>query len=95
MSQEPHERTDETTAGSVPGDGPDEQAMMAAKGTEDRGGVAPQGAVPDDLAEAGEEQLKEGMEPGGRVTGEGDRNPEDPLHGSAGSSGTPGAADRS
>lgn len=81
MSQEPHPRTDETTTGSVPGDGPEEQAAMAAADDdEDRGGVPPQGSVPDDLAEAGEEQLKEGMEPGGRVAGDG---------------GTPGAADRS
>lgn len=80
MSSEPHPRTDETEAGSVPAQGPGAQSTMAGARDDDRSEVPPEGAVPDDLAEAGEEQLKEGMAPGGRV---------------AGDDGAPGAADRS
>lgn len=95
MSHEPHASTDDTETGSVPGHGPGAQSAMAGGHDDDRSEVPPQGAVPGDIAEAGEEQLKEGMEPGGRVAGEGDRNPDDRMHGSTGASGTPGAADRS
>ena len=70
MSQEPHPRTDETEAGSVPAQGPGARSAMAGARDGDRSEVPPQGAVPDDLAEAGEAQLKEGMQPGGRVAPE-------------------------
>lgn len=102
MSEEPHASTEREEPGSVPGEGPGTQSAMADAPEQDRSEVPPQGAVPDDIAEEGEKQLRQGQtpggrvaEPGGRVPGAGDRNPEDDIHGSAGASGTPGAGDRS
>lgn len=102
MSQEPHASTDREEPGSTPAEGPGTQSGLADAPERDRSEVPPQGAIPDDIAEEGETQLRQGMtpggrvaEPGGRVPGAGDEAEEDPMHGSAGASGTPGATDRS
>lgn len=98
MSHSDHAKTHETSPGSVPGEDTNAAATQAPMGDapdRDRSEVPPQGSVPDDLAEAGEQQLKEGMEPGGRVTGAGNRTGDDPMHDERSSSGTPGATDRS
>lgn len=99
MSQEPHANEE---PGSVPAEGPGTQSAMADAPEQDRSEVPPQGAVPDGLAEEGEEQLRQGQTPGGRVPerggrvpGAGDGSEEDPMHGSARASGTPDTTDRS
>lgn len=102
MSDEPHASTQREEPGSTPAEGPGSQSGLADAPERDRSEVPPQGAVPNDIAEEGETQLRQGQTPGGRVPerggrvpGAGDRNPEDELHGSADASGTPGAGDRS
>jgi hypothetical protein len=107
VSHSDHAKTHETSPGSVPGEdvnaatgaqaerGAAPQAPMSDAPDDDRSEVPPQGNVPDDLAEAGEQQLKEGMQPGGRVAGAGNRTGDDPMHDEQSSSGTPGATDRS